>query len=394
MSGLVPTRLEGTRPAASLTAVSCGLTLAALPVFLVGGLAVQIRAELGFTETQLGAAVTATFVVGALMGPIGGRISDRIGAQAAVLAGGALSAVALAGIALFAHGWGTLTALLALAGLSFSFMDPGLAILITRTISAGRHGLAFGIKEASVSTATLMAGLAVPAIALTLGWRWAFALGALPLVGLGALVPRLELQAPARASVAEEFPTPPRRAVMTVAAAAALASAAASGIGVFLTQSAVAMGVSPGAAGYLLASGSVAGIITRVATGVRADRRGGPQLGMIAGMMATGAVAMTLAAGGNGALLVIGTLGAFSGGWGWSGLLFLSLVRAKPASPGAAAGIGLAGLAIGNALGPLGFGVAAESFSFGVAWGGAGVLAATGAFLMHRAKASFQGDSA
>jgi MFS family permease len=378
-------------PAVGLTAVGSGLALAALPVFLVGGLAVQIRADLGFSETQLGAAVTTTFVVGAALGPLGGRLADRIGAKASVLMGALLSTTSLTGIILFVHGWEMLAAFLALAGVSFSLMDPGLAILITRITSPRQHGFAFGIKEASIPTATLLAGIAVPSIALTLGWRWAFALGMVPLLALFGTLPRLELDGTTWTEQAvTTLGLPSKRAILIVALGAAIASTAASGISVFLTESAVAMGMRPGPAGILLATGSVAGIVTRVGTGIRADRHGGAQLGLMSVMMAMGAVAMALAAVGGTAMLVIGAVGAFAGGWGWSGLLFLSLVRASPSSPGAGAGIGLAGLAIGNAAGPLAFGATAQHLSFSAAWLGAAFLTLMAALLMRWAGPAFQ----
>lgn len=385
-------RPDATGSVTSLTVVSAGLALAALPVFLVGGLAVQIRADLGFSETQLGAAVTATFVTGALLGPVGGRMADRLGARRSVMIGALFSSLALAGITFFAQGWATLAAFLALAGVSLSFMDPGLAILITRTTSPNRHGLSFGVKEAAIPAATLLAGIAVPSIALTLGWRWAFLVGIVPLAVLLLTLFRLDLSGPV---LTEEFTGevgpagPSGRAILAVALGAAVASTAASGISVFLTESAVAMGMDPGPAGILLAAGSVAGIVTRIGTGARADRHGGTQLGLMSFMMAVGAVAMAIAAIGGNLLLVVGTLGAFAGGWGWSGLLFLSLVRARPSTPGAGAGIGLAGLAIGNAAGPLAFGATAENLSFGAAWLGAALLTALAALLMRRAKPSF-----
>ncbi|MGI8875900.1 MAG: MFS transporter, partial [Egibacteraceae bacterium] len=155
------------------------------------------------------------------------------------------------------------------------------------------------------------------------------------------------------------------------------------------TQSAVAMGQSPASAGLLLAVGSVAGIITRIATGILADRDGGQQFGVISWMLAAGAVAMVLGAGGAGPLLVAGTIGTFAAGWGWSGLLFLSLVRASPGAPGAAAGVGVAGLAAGNGLGPLLFGVIAQTVSFSAAWASAATLAALSAVLMRLASSRF-----
>lgn len=89
----------GSGAGVGIAAACCGLVLAALPVFLVGGLAVQIRADLGFSEAALGAAVSGALVIGACAAPIGGRLADRIGARAAVTCGSALSVAALAGIA-------------------------------------------------------------------------------------------------------------------------------------------------------------------------------------------------------------------------------------------------------------------------------------------------------
>lgn len=367
------------------------MVLCALPAFLLGGLAVQIRADLGFSETQLGAGVTIGFLAGALAGPFGGRVADRIGARAALLTGAALASIGLAGIGFLAFDWLTLTLFVAIGTIAFAFMDPGLAILISGSVDRNRHGLAFGTKEASIPAATLTAGLAVPLIALTMGWRWALALGLIPLALLAWALPRLgEVRPQIPGGGAALVHPPARSALIQVAFAAALASTAASGIGVFLTESAVAMGIDPGPAGLLLATGSLAGIITRVATGVRADRTDRPQLRTIAVMIGTGAVTMALASTGSVPMLVLGATGSFAGGWGWTGLFFLSLVRSNPAAPGASAGIGLTGLGIGNALGPLAFGTVAEQMSFTAAWLGAAGLAALGALIMRAAAPRFE----
>jgi predicted MFS family arabinose efflux permease len=171
--------------------------------------------------------------------------------------------------------------------------------------------------------------------------------------------------------------------------AAALGTAAASGIGIFLTDSAVSMGMSPGNAGLLLAAGSVAGIVARVGTGVMADRIGGPQFKLIAAMLAVGAMTMAMGGTGNVLLLILGTVGAFTGGWAWTGIFFLSLVKTNPDRPGAVAGIGTAGLGVGNAAGPLLFGLVAQSVSFGAAWLAAAVVAGLAAVLMTAARSRF-----
>jgi len=376
-----------------MVAVSSSLVLAALPLFMVGGLAVQIKEEFGLTEAALGSAVTIGFILGAITAPIGGRIADRVGPRKSVYLGSSMSVVSLAGLGLLTTGWSTMVAFLGLGGVAVALTDPGLAILVGRSVSVNRQGLAFGVKEASIPAATLAAGLAVPAIALTVGWRWAFTLGLVPWLVVLFLLPRLDVRPQTdQASVEAGLPppTPPRRrAVLLATMAAALGTAAASGIGIFLTDSAVSMGLSPANAGLLLATGSVAGIVARVGTGVLADRTGGPQFKLIAAMLAVGAVTMAMGGTGNVLLLILGTVGAFTGGWAWTGIFFLSLVKTNPDRPGAVAGIGTAGLGVGNAAGPLLFGLVAQSFSFGAAWLAAAVVAGLAAVLMTAARSRF-----
>ncbi len=143
--------------------VAAALVLGALPLFMVGGLAVQVKNEFGLTESSLGAAVTIGFIFGAAMAPFGGRLADRIGPRTTTYVGACLSALSLIGLGAATNGWGTLVSFLCLAGLAVAVVDPGLAILVNRTIPLNRQGLAFGIKEASIPAATLAAGIAVPA---------------------------------------------------------------------------------------------------------------------------------------------------------------------------------------------------------------------------------------
>ena len=376
-----------------MVVVASALVLAALPLFMVGGLAVQIKEEFGFTEAALGAGVTVGFVVGAATAPVGGRLADRIGAKTSVYFGSSLSALALVGLGLFTSGWGTMVVFLSLAGGAVAITDPALAILVNRAIPSARQGLAFGIKEASIPAATLAAGVAVPAIALTVGWRWAFAIGLIPLVVVMGMLRGMDIDARAGSTEAARDPSakppPNRRALFLAATAAALGTAAASGVGIFLADSAVSMGVSPAGAGLLLATGSVAGIFARVGAGVMADRTGGPQFKLIALMLAAGALTMALGGTGNTWLLVLGTVGAFAGGWAWTGIFFLSLVKTNPERPGTVAGIGTAGLGAGNASGPLLFGVVAQNYSFSVAWLGAALVAGVAAVLMNMARSRF-----
>ena len=54
---------------------------------------------------------------------------------------------------------------------------------------AHRQGLSFGVKQAAIPVSTLLAGAAVPTVALTVGWRWAFVAAAVAALTALALVP-------------------------------------------------------------------------------------------------------------------------------------------------------------------------------------------------------------
>jgi 4-diphosphocytidyl-2-C-methyl-D-erythritol kinase len=52
------------------------------------------------------------------------------------------------------------------------------ASLLARRVEVARRATAFAVKQSAIPAAMLLGGLAVPALALTVGWRWAFAGGA------------------------------------------------------------------------------------------------------------------------------------------------------------------------------------------------------------------------
>lgn len=356
-----------------MAVAALGLIIAVLPAFMLGGLSVQVRAEMGFSETALGGAITVFFVAAGLTSIPGGRLGDHVGARRALVGGSAVTAVGLLMIA-SAGTWVALALGLAVAGVAVGLTEPGIAATLARLVPSDRQGVAFGVKEASIPGATLLAGAAVPAVALTVGWRWAFA-------GAVLLVPVLWVLVPS--DTAHPRPRPeaggrtgaPVGPLSVVAAGSGLGVGAVTAMSAFLVEAAVRSGVRPGMAGLLLSGGSLAGIVSRVSVGWLADRTARSQLPVVAVMLTGGAGALGLlalagATGGAGSAvaLVTGAVLAFSVGWGWTGLLFLSAVRASPQAPASAAGIALAGLSVGGAGGPLLFGMLVSSASFAVAW--------------------------
>lgn len=361
-------------------------TTTVLPAFLTGGLAVQVRGEMGFGEAALGLAVAVFFVASSLGSAPLGRVVERVGANRAMRLAAATSAASLLGVALLAGSWWSLVACLLVGGLANAVSHPATHLSLAREVPAERQGLSFGIKQSAIPAATLLAGLAVPGIALTFGWRWAFAGGAALALAVALVVPPgtpgsgtrgLE---EARAGDVRVAP------LVLLALGIGLGSTAATPLGAFIVESSVAAGLREASAGLLLAFGSAVGIIVRVTLGYVADGMEGGRLRLVAAMLGLGVVGFALLATGASGLLVLGTALAFGAGWGWPGLFNFAVVRTNPGAPAAATGITQTGASGGAALGPLLFGVVVEASSYSVAWlfSGATALAALVAILLGR----------
>ena len=364
--------LAGRRPVLlAISIATCGV----LPAFLTGGLAVQIRDELEFGEGALGVAIAVFFASSSLSSVLSGRVVERVGYSLGMRAAVLASAASLLGVAALADSWAALVFCLSLGGLANAISHPATHLFLARKVPQGRQSLAFGVKQAAIPTATLLAGLAVPALATTVGWRWAFvALAALALV-VALLVPKGEPGLVGPEGKAARTGDARMGALVLLALGMALGSAAANPLGAFIVVSLVAAGIEVGAAGLLLALGSAVGIGVRVLLGWFTDRREGGSLNLVAGMMALGTLGFLLLASGVGELLVVGTVLAFGAGWGWPGLFNFAVVKTSPGAPAAATGVTQTGASGGAAIGPLVFGLIVEGTSFGTAWLVSGALA-------------------
>jgi MFS family permease len=349
-------------------------TVGVLPGFLTGGLAIQIRGELDFDEGALGLAVAVFFAASALGSVIFGRVVERVGSSLGMRLAALVSAASLLAVSVLAGSWWGRGGCLTLGGFGNAISHPATHLLLSHEVPRGRQGLAFGIKQAAIPAATLLAGLAVPVLALTVGWRWAFVGGAALALCIALLVPKGEEDGArhVREARAGDVPLAP---LVLLALGIGLGSAAANPLGAFVVESAVATGVEVGVAGLLLALGSAVGIGVRVVFGYLADKLNSGSLRLVAGMLVVGSAGFVLLASGASSLLVAGVVLAFAAGWGWPGLFNFAIVRSNPGAPAAATGITQTGASSGAAAGPLAFGYIVEETSFGTAWMCSSVLA-------------------
>lgn len=359
-------------PLSVLAASTLSITLGALPIFLVGALAVFIRPEMGFGEARLGALATVYYLCSAVFTVVGGRVSERLGGPGAMSVAALLSLTGLLGIALVAETWTELAVLLAVCGMANGLAFPASNLAIARGVPLRRQGVAFGVKQSAGPYAVLLAGVSVPLIGTTIGWRWAFGIAAVATIPIVAGF-RVRQVVPARAR--SDRTAVERGPLWVLSAAAFLAVSGTASLGAFYVESAVGSGVSPSVAGTMLALGSVVGVTNRIGWGWIADRRRDAHFLIVAALLAAGAAAFALLGFVGGALSLFAiTVFVFSTGWAWPSVLSFAVVHRSPQAPGAASGILGAGQFGGGILGPLIFGIIVEATSYRAAWAAAAAM--------------------
>jgi predicted MFS family arabinose efflux permease len=343
------------------TTVAC-----VIPVFLVGGLAVQMGQELRFSPAGLGLAVAVYFGVSALASVPAGGVVERYGAAVVARVAICLSAASLLAIAGLARSLVLLVVLLAASAAANALGQLASNAALAHRVPRRRQGLSFGLKQAAVPLSTLLAGAAVPAVALTLGWRWAFvfaaglALAALPLVpreGRGG-----------RDRPGERTGERATAALVVIGVAATLAAGAANALSTFLVDSAVVRGFEPGLAGLTLTFGSAICVATRILGGALADRWSSGHLAVIAGLLAVGAAGVALLSVAGPVPLFVGVAFGFGFGWAWPGLQNYAVVRLHPQAPAAATSITQTGVYAGACIGPLALGSVAAHTDYPTMW--------------------------
>jgi MFS family permease len=347
-----------------------------LPGFLAGSLSLQIRDALDVGLSEVAAGVTVFFSAGALSaGPLG-RVTERVGPLTTMRAATLVTAAALFAIAAFAGSLPVLLALLAVAGLANGAAQPAINLYMAEEVRTGRQGLAFGVKQSAIPAAITLSGLALPVLALPLGWRATTAICGGIVAAVAVLTARLRAARGARLAaedaVVEGPPpvAPPRLdgSLLLLAVGAALAAFGPSALSAGLVATAVDAGIAEGEAGVAMAIGSAASLAVRVALGVRADRRADYGFRTVALLLGLGALGFALLASGSRGAILGGAFVAFTLGWGWPGLYNLAVVRRYRSGPAAATGITQTGIYVGAATGPVAFGLLVAAFGFSFAW--------------------------
>lgn len=337
-----------------------------LPLFLVGTMSVRLQDDLEFGDAVFGFVLASRLVVsGALTIPASRKV-QQVGPSNAIRIGAAIGGLSMLGIAAFARSWWSLMPFVAVSGVGSAILFPAGDLWLARRLPPERLGMGFGVKQTGQPVASILAGLAVPLLASTVGWRWAFVAGAgcVSLLVIGLSGARTDSVTP---QPVEGRTDAPMRAMVVMAAAMGLATMALSAVAAFFVAAAVESGVGESAGGFMYAAGSVLGIVVRLALGRRADRNPRGLLSTITAMLLLGSTGYVLIATHSPIAFYIAVPLAFGCGWGWTGLFSLVVVRANPQAPAAAVGITATGGQFGAMLGPVTFGLMAV-VSHSAAW--------------------------
>jgi len=352
-----------------------------LPGFLVGALALQIRGDLDVSVGAVAIGVTVFFLAGALGAGPGGRLAERMGALPALRTAVVVTGACLLAAAVLATSLPVLFAFLFVAGVANAVAQPAINLFMAEQVALDRQGLAFGIKQSAIPAAIVVSGLALPALALPLGWRATFAICG----GLVLTVALVARRGGTSFRVPEDRDEPPPRAsrqLVFLGVGAALAACGANALGTYLVASAVDTGIAEGTAGLLAALGSGGSLAVRMALGARADRRRDYGYAMVAWLLIVGAVGYVLMAIDAVIPFVLGSLVAFTLGWGWPGLFNLAVVEHHREAPAAATGLTQSGIYVGAAAGPAAFGLLSSPLGYHGAWATVAGLSLAAALVM------------
>lgn len=349
--------------------------MAVLPVFLVGVLSVEIRSDFSLTERDLGLLVALFWGGMGLTGVPGGRFAQRLGGTTAVRIGSLVAMLSLLGIGLVSVPW-QLYVLMLIAGAGSGFANPATDLAIAEGIEAFERPWAFGIKQGSVPVAALLAGLAVPLVVTSLGWRAAFFSATVFGLATVLVVPGRSCTErtqralnPANKSAKSAKPSPRLvPGIVLFASAAGLNMAAMTATSAYYVESAVASGTTLTTAAWVLSLGTSVSALSRFFVAWRLSVVKRPHLVSVSLMLLGAVGTVGLASTPRVPLLAVSTVFAFGAGWGWNALFVLAMVKSNNAAPARAMGVVVAMTGLGGVVGPLVFGSLVQSAGYATGW--------------------------
>ncbi|WP_345525864.1 MFS transporter [Nocardioides endophyticus] len=320
-----------------------------------------------------GVAVAGYYLVSAVVSPLGGRLVGRLGPGLAMRLACGGASLGLVGIAVASDAH-TIVIALTLLGLPNALVQPAANQVLSDTVPVRRQGVAFGLVQSAIPSATLLSGVLLAVFGSQDSWRaavWsvvALTLAAQLLIRLPAKSARM---ASDPSAPLPSLPAPVGGAPLMVGlvVGAVLASVAATSLPSFVASTGAARGLTPAQVAVVQVVGSLACIGLRVLAAWRGSLLPGARmLGGVAGMLLVGTAGYALLATSSAVVFGVGVVVAYAFGWGWNGLFNLSVSRARAGRVSGATGLTQGGVFLGGVVGPLLFAWVLDTHGLGAAW--------------------------
>lgn len=379
-------QMTGARRLAFTSLLVAAMGAATFTTHSLGILATFVIDDLGISRAELGAVLAVVNIAAAVLSPVAGRITDRVGGKRAIVA-----LFAIAGATYLIMGTAVGYAMLLVGALAGAFSqasaNPATNKLIAEDLPAGERGVTTGIKQSGVQFAIFLGGVTVPSLAIALGWRGAYLVVAvLPLVfSVAALwvVPSApEPPAERRGRRSGRLPA----AIWWLAAYGLLSGFSGSVTYLVPLFAEEALGLSPIAGGIAAATIAVVAVSGRILWSRHAERSGafrGSLLIMAA--LSVGAACLFFASAQSATWLLwpaAVVIAVGSGSWNSVGMLAV-MVEAGVAATGRASGVVLFGFLSGLGIGPPVFGAIVDrTGSYDIMWLLSGLAAGAAGFVI------------
>lgn len=352
--------------------LALGMGVGPLTHYALSALGPLVVSDLGLSATEFGGLWLVAFGAAAACTPGFGRLTDRLGSQRMLRLTFALAGAAMVAVSM-SHSLVPLVLGVGLAGMAVATSNPATNLAVADSVTVGRQGLVVGAKQSGVQASQLLAGLALPGLAVVLDWRAAILLCA-PLAVLGFVATRwVGGPAAPRAVRAGAPPAAMDPSVWWLTAYALVTGAAIQATNVYLPLYAHdVLGQSVSEAGLVSATLGGTGVLARLVWGRVMDRVPNTPalLAGLAALAGAGLAVCDLAAAFSDVMVWLGAATFGASALAANVVIMMTVVRTAPkGSVGRATGWTSLGLYAGFMIGPLTFGVFVDSpAGYGGAW--------------------------
>jgi sugar phosphate permease len=381
-----------------LALMTAAHALGSLSVLAVAPLSTFLLDGLGLSRVTVGLFLPAVYLGGVVMSLPAGWLTERFGVRWVLAIGLAVSGSSVA-LGALAPGLVGLLALLVLGGFGFSILNPTTGRAVFDWFPAAERGLAMGIKQAGLTAGGIASALALPPLAVALGWRAALASAGAVSLACAVVVAAIYRDAGdhtavrpgARPRLVDLAPVVRRPGVAVVLGCGLALGVTQSGaLGYLVLFAREALGMSNVEAGRLLALAHLGGVAGRLGWGAVSDRVfGGRRRPGLALNALIGAAGFAVFALGSAVASPVSIAVAFvvgMGAFGWVGLYFALMAEVGGARfAGLMTGLGVIFAWGGVLLGPPLFGALVEvTGSYSAGWLTLAALAAAVAAVLPR----------